>query len=415
MKKEKYIFFGILFMLGILLLPNVNAAASLKVSLSKFEPNPAAPGQTVKIWLLVENTGDEDAKNINVNVVPDFPFSIYGDTPNKTITTLGAAKDYLIDFTLKVDNAALSGDNNLKVQFIDSTRNTLSETTIKIPVQSRDTTISIDSVKTEPSEIEPGSDGKVTISVKNMAQTSFTDLNLRLYLQANIGSTFIDLPFAPLDSGSEKRIYRIDPNQIVDFTYDLKAYPDAASKVYKIPFLLTYYASQGNQQNKSDYIGIVVNSAPEISAIVDKTDILSNKRSGLLTIKFVNKGLSDVKFLNVIMQKSNDYNLLSDSDTTYVGNLVSDDYQTVDYTMDITSTKGTINIPVELQYRDADNKYYDTIENVTLNIIDSSKLNQASGKSSNVSLIIIIVIVVAIGVWIYFRSRSKKNKKAQFG
>jgi ATP-dependent Zn protease len=113
-----------------------------------------------------------------------------------------------------------------------------------------------------------------------------------------------------------------------------------------------------------------------------------------------------------VLQKSADFDLLSNSDTTYVGNLVSDDYQTAEYTIDIKSKANTISVPVVLQYMDSNNKYYEKNFNVQLNLIDNNKINP---KSSGGSLITIIVIVlIAGGIWYFLKRRSKKNKKGQF-
>ena len=64
----------------------VAAAPSLQVSLSKYEPYPASPGDTVKVWLLVQNTAPDStkdvAKNVVVELVPEYPFSLYGDSVN---------------------------------------------------------------------------------------------------------------------------------------------------------------------------------------------------------------------------------------------------------------------------------------------------------------------------------------------
>ena len=79
--------------------------------------------------------------------------------------------------------------NRLKVRVSDSANGIQIEKTLAVFVQSRDATIAIDSVKMVPEEIVPGSDGKITITVTNKAPTSFTDLNLKLYLQATVGAT----------------------------------------------------------------------------------------------------------------------------------------------------------------------------------------------------------------------------------
>jgi len=408
---------NMVWIIGILLVamivPSVLADASVSVSVSKYDPYPATPGQTLKVWILVQNTGDQDAKNVNVEFVPQAPFSLYNDDAIKTIPILGAQKDYLVDYNLKVDDNAVEGDNNLKIKYgydMSSTQ----EKNLDVFVQTKDSTLSIESVTMNPAEISPGSDGTLTITVKNNAPSTMTDLSMKLQLQAIIGGTLVDLPFAPIDSGTESRIYKLESGQSSSFIYDLKAYPDAISKVYKIPFTLTYYDTLGNQKNKTDYVGVVVNGVPDISIIIDKTSIYKGKTTGTVDLKVINKGVSDIKFLNVILQKSGDYDLLSNSDTTYVGNLVSDDYQTAEYSIDIKSKGDKIMLPVLLQYRDSNNKYYEKNYNVELDLIDSSKLNPSSGVAGYSWITVIVIVLIIAGIWYYFRNKNKKNKKGQF-
>ena len=400
-------------LLAFILTPSVLATTGLSVSVSKYDPYPATPGQIVKVWLLVQNTGDTDAKDIHIELVPQAPFTLYNDNSIKNISILGVQKDYLVDFNLKVDDNAVEGINNLKIDYSAGTAFT-QEKNVDIYVQAKDSTLTIDSVRMDPTELSPGGDGTLTISVKNNAPSTMTDLSMKLQLQAIIGSTLVDLPFAPMDSGTERRIYKLESGQSTDFTYSLRAYPDAVSKVYKIPFTLTYYDSLGNAKNKTDYVGIVVNGVPDISMLVDKTDLTMQQRTGSITLKIINKGVSDVKFLNVILQKSADYELLSNTDTVYVGNLVSDDYQTTEYKLNIKSSKNTIIVPVTLQYRDSNNKYYEKSFNVELNLIDGKKLNPQTGIGGYSWISIIIVLLIGGGIWYYLRKKSKKNKKGQF-
>lgn len=391
----------------------VAAAPSLQASLSKYEPYPVAPGDTVKVWVLVQNTASNDntdtAKNVVLEFIPQYPFSIYNDQTTKTIPLLGAKKDYQVDFNIKVDEGALQGTNTFKVRVRDSNGAIQIEETMEILVQSRDTTISIESVKISPEQIAPGSEGTVTITVKNIAPNSFTDLSLKLNLQAIVGNTIVDLPFAPVDSSSEKRVYRLDPAQSAEFKYDLVVYPDAESKIYKIPFLLEYYDNLGTKKNKTDFIGLTVNSNPEISVILDKTDINNDKLAGTISLKIINKGLGDIKFLNAVLQDSEDYEIISESATNYIGNLESDDYQTIDYKISVNKGVTDINIPIKLDYRDATNKHYESTQKIQLRIIDSSKLEKVNGKGMSIT-IILVIIIIAVVAWIAYK-KIKKNKK----
>jgi hypothetical protein len=400
-------------LLVLILIPNALAYTGMTVSVSKYEPYPATPGQLVKVWLLVQNTGDNDIKDVSVEVIPQSPFTPYNQDNVQNISILGAKKDYLVDFNLKVDSNAVEGNNNLKVAYKYDTA-PLQIKDLEIYVQTKDSTLTIDSVKMNPAEISPGNDGTLTITVKNNAPSTMTDLSMKLQLQAIIGATLVDLPFAPMDSGTERRVYKLESGQSTDFTYSLRAYPDAVSKVYKIPFTLTYYDSVGTAKNKTDYVGVVVNGLPDISMLIDKTDLSMQKRTGSITLKIINKGVSDIKFLNVVMQKSSDFELLSNTETTYVGNLVSDDYQTADYKINVLSKANKINVPITLQYRDSNNKYYEKNFNVELNLVDDTKLNPKNGIGGYSWISIIVILLIGGGIWYYFKNKNKKNKKGQF-
>ncbi|MGV8172490.1 MAG: COG1361 S-layer family protein [Candidatus Woesearchaeota archaeon] len=411
MKKDYMI--GILgLLLIIMLVPNVLAETGMSISVSKYEPYPATPGQTVKVWLLLQNTGDTDLKGITVEAISQSPFTPYNQENVKTIDLLGAHKDYLIDFNLKIDDNAVEGYNDLRIRY-GFAGGTIQQKTVELYVQTRDSTLTIEDVSMEPSEISPGTDGTLTITIKNNAPSTMTDLSMKLQLQAIIGAALVDLPFAPIDSGTERRIYMLESGKSTEFQYNLRAYPDAVSKVYKIPFTLTYYDSLGNAKNKTDYVGVIVNGVPDISVIIDKTDLTMQTRNGIITLKIINKGVSDMKFLNVILKDSQDFEVLSNSDTTYVGNLVSDDYQTAEYRINVKSKENTINMPVTLQYRDANNRYYEKIFNVELNLIDSKKI-ESNNKGGFPWLIVIIILVIVGGIWYYFKNKNKKNKKGQF-
>jgi hypothetical protein len=411
MKKINMILFVAL-MTTLILVQNVYATG-MTVSLSKYEPYPASPGQTVKVWLLVKNIGNTDLKDVTIEAIPQSPFTPYNQESKKTIEILGAYKDYLIDFNLKVDSDAVEGYNNLKIRY-GFTGGAIQEKNIEIYVQTKDATLTIEDVIVNPGEISPGSDGTLTLVVRNDAPTAMTDLNMKLQLQAIIGSTIVDLPFAPIDSSAEKRIFMLEPGKSAQFTYNLRVYPDAVSKVYKIPFTLTYYDGLGNEKEKSDYIGIIVNGVPDMSTVIDKTDLTMQNRNGMISLKVINKGVSDIKFLNVILEDTSDYDILSNSRNVYVGNLVSDDYQTIEYRLNILSKEDKILFPVTLQYRDSNNKYYEEKINVEFLMIDGKKLNPGKGIGGYSWITIILLLLVVGGFWYYRRKCGRSNKKGQF-
>jgi len=73
--------------------------------------------------------------------------------------------------------------------------------------------------------------------------------------------------------------------------------------------------------------------------------------TGTVSIKFVNKGATDARFLNIILKKSDDYETIS-SDNVYIGDLDSDDYETADFKINVKRLKSSkLNIPVHFEFQ----------------------------------------------------------------
>lgn len=59
----------------------------VKVTQLKYEPYPVEPGTYFTMWLRVDNIADEDAENVQVEVVDNYPFKIEGEK-TKTVGKL---------------------------------------------------------------------------------------------------------------------------------------------------------------------------------------------------------------------------------------------------------------------------------------------------------------------------------------
>ena len=144
----------------------------------------------------------------------------------------------------------------------------------------------------------------------------------------------------------------------------------------------------------------------------ERLDVRIAINSGEVTIKFVNKGVSDIKFLYVKIEESDDYELLS-SDDSYIGNIDSDDFETADFRLFVESTdKKQVLLPIILEYKDTNNNdYKDSIE-LALNLYTAAEAKKLGLKNENGFVgILIVIIIVAIGLW-YYRKQRKNKKKA---
>jgi hypothetical protein len=405
---------------------NTIQGSVISVTLLNQDPDPVEPGSYVEIRWKVENFGDGDANNFTVELLPSFPFSL--DANEDAVKSMGTIKglqadewQHTVKYKVRVSNDAVEGVNTVKLKYsyMDS-RNVRQQSTKEFDVEVRtlDATLGIDSITITPSVLEPGKNGQVQIKVKNLADSTLKQVSVRLDLTlaslasaTSASSALLDvLPFANVGSATEKKVAYLNPSSEAIFSYDLVVYPDAVSRVYKVPIIITFYDEQGTSYVKTDLVGIVVGSRPELEVVLDSYDFTLPGTSGRATVKFINKGVSNIKFVTVKVLEDNDHKLLS-ADTDYVGNIESDDFQTSDFKVYVEPTAGQkVSIPLEVTYKDANNNDYK--KNITLyaNLYSNQQAKELGIQSSSKwPWYLGAIVVVVIGFFVIRGMRKKKT------
>jgi len=151
----------------------------------------------------------------------------------------------------------------------------------------------------------------------------------------------------------------------------------------------------------------MVKSPPKLFANVDSSELYIGNGIGKVSIEFVNNGLSDIKFLTVELGDSVDYDIV-ESNKKYIGDLDSDDFESIDYRLKLTSEKREILLPLHITYKDSlNNDYSETLE-LELKIRTAEELGR---ESSNTLTIVVVLIVIIIIVYIIYRKYKKKKRK----
>lgn len=380
----------------------------LKISIIRYEPSPASPGSYFDLWLRAEALysaySNNDLQNLKIELTPEFPFFLSSDeNAVKDIGTLKEGSIAEFKYRINVDKDAIEGTNNLKFKYT-STVNTggLISPSLGIEIQSLAPILLIKNIESIPTQIPPGSTAKVNMTIENLANSLLKDITLSL----NLSST--ETPISPIGSVTEKRIVKINALSEENVVFDVIVSADAESKVYKIPIKLIYFDALGNEYTKTDIIGLVVGDKPDITVNIEKSEIIKAGSSGEVTFNIINKGTVGVKFLNVELKPSNNYEILSTFNEIYVGTLDSDDFETAEFNIYIKN-KGELTFPLILEYRDANNNKYTQDENVTLRIYSSLEVRKYNlGENGNSKIILILVVIVIA----YFGYKRWKKKKA---
>ena len=177
--------------------------------------------------------------------------------------------------------------------------------------------IAIESFESSPGVVSPGNEIQLRIRIVNIGDDDVRNISLKLILD--------NLPLAPLKSSTEKLIEELEENEENTIIFNLISLPDAESQIYKIPVKLSY-----NNVNKDSIISIEITSEPELDIILEDSEIIKINDKGIITVKLINNGLSQTRFLNLKLLESSAYEILSPN-TVYIGEIDSQDFETEEF------------------------------------------------------------------------------------
>jgi len=175
---------------------------------------------------------------------------------------------------------------------------------------------------------------------------------------------------------------------------------------------VSYADETGASYSKEDVISLKIASSPDLLATVDSTNIYSKNKAGDVTIKIVNRGLTNIKLLTAKLKSNDDFEVLSQQEV-YIGNIDSDDYETVDFKLDVKSREEVVNLPLVLIYMDSTNKEFIQTADISLRMFSASEAQKAGLVEKQSVGFTIMLLIVVVGLGIYFWRRRKKKKAAQ--
>ncbi|MDO8509207.1 MAG: hypothetical protein Q7S27_06005 [Nanoarchaeota archaeon] len=257
--------------------------------------------------------------------------------------------------------------------------------------------ITISSVESET--LTPGQTGSLNIELSNELEDDATSVSIRLDLT--------NLPFISIGN-SEDSIDEIDEGDEEEFSFRIKAANDIAPGDYKIPYVITYTVNT-TSVTRQGTIGITIRANADLSfsAETEKPVIGTQTR---LTLKVVNKGFADAKFVSVTIEPQG-FTLLSDKNV-YIGNIDSDDFETISF--DVVYRDQNSALVGQLEYRDFDNKIITKTISIPLTVYTKERaLELGLIEKSNTGLYIglIIALILIIVLYRVLRSRMRKAKR----
>ena len=261
--------------------------------------------------------------------------------------------------------------------------------------------LTISSVSSNPTEIQPGEKVSLDLTIDNNLDNDATDVTVSLDLK--------DVPFAPYQSSSDANFDEVREDKSKNAGFNLIASSDAASGTYKIPVKISYTIG-GVEKTGSGLISLIVVADAKLDLSVDNSVLIKGKNADL-SLKITNSGLGEARLLNVKILQASGIKIIG-SDSVYLGNIDSDDFDSADFKVSISENAGSIiSLPVKINYRDSRNKEVEESKTLTLTVYTEKQALQLGLIQKSNTLSIILGIVVIIVLYLIYRRIKKARKK----
>jgi len=265
--------------------------------------------------------------------------------------------------------------------------------------------IRVQEISMIPENIKPGEPGIINIKLINNAKAEVNDMIARLDLPSGIN---------PFNDVNVVKISQLDAFESRDFEFKIIVSPGVSEGIYKTNLVVDYtshfgvnFVGVGEEQQDNFSFGIVVRSDPIIFVEVEKSTVYRGKETGAVTIKFVNNDLADIKFLTVELEEGEDFKIIS-KNKEYVGDLDSDDFESVEFRIRAKKSKGEIKLPLKITYKDAMNNDYEDELETTFQMHSAEELGIE--KKNTFIYLLLFILIVGMGYYIYKRFFKKKRQ-----
>lgn len=371
------------------------SSTNLEMEVVRAEPMPLQAGEYADLWIRVTNTGSADASNPTFEAVDDFPFQGTENTEWSPRGGLAAGETVTWRLQVKVNENAVFGQNDLQIRKTSGNDDIWVTDNLNLSVRTDDRSLIVDNLDF-PEKVEPGSTGEMTLTLENMANSHFRNIDVNLDVS--------QIPVAPRDT-SRKRISSIGPEESENVTFNLDVDGDADNQLYKLPIQINYQNQAGQEFSVTETTGVSVGGFPNIDVDVDESDIRSSGQRGTVTFRILNRGEGQARFVGVNLEETDQYEIIS-QDSIYLGTMIADGYQTAEFDLYIEEGAENLEMPVTVNYRDGDGDQTEQF-NVTRELYSSSELSQYGINQSGGGLIpgLIVVLLIAGGIYYWRKKR----------
>lgn len=255
-----------IFILSLMILSSMNLVSSLEVnysvssyddvaiSLIKYEPYPANPGEYFDLWVKIYVGSSKYAE---VEFVENYPFSLDDDTD--LIQEFDSSGDYLLHYVVRVDKDAVEGMNELELKISSSRYDDLSVSAY-LDISVSDAQTDFDLV------VQDSSDSEISLAIANIGKNTANSMIVRIPEQEDYTTTGTNGQMVGnLDAG-DYTIVSFSLNSVKRDAGDLTIqidYTDSIGERRSITKEISLSGNSNISMNNSSISGMVAGEFPE--------------------------------------------------------------------------------------------------------------------------------------------------------
>lgn len=388
--------------------------------------NEFSPGADLMLPVMLENTGLNDikivqstiinrddlpntAKMVSVRLDPSgAPLSVksdpqmVGDIPGGSSTLVnihvkfanGAAPG-IYTVPLLVDYTFLSSAEQYGADMISYNYQTKQETIPLLLKVKSDVSIDVEDLETD--SLNVGTEGYLTLSIKN---TGFENAKKAIVRIAQNGAS----PIVPTDGS----VYIGDfgPGELKECIFKAAVSSDAEEQTYPLDVYVEYENSDGDVvTSDTETVGVPVGGKIDFEVISAPSTVYAGEKT-VIEVVYRNSGAATVYNAQARISAVDPFS--SNDDTAFLGDIASGETVTARFEMSVdpSGTFKSYGLDSEIRYRDAlDNSQISDTMKVEIEIVERSGIMT---MLSNPILLSVIAILI-IGAGYYLWSRRKKE------
>ena len=133
-------------------------SGNIRVTLLNQDPDPVRAGEIVEVRFKIENNGAQTLNDFIIELIPEYPFSLYSGTTIKNLGKLQGSQDgsdsIIVDWKLRVDSNAIEGENEIKLKYgYWGTDGAIILDNLMIDVEVEEVNFQLGSLETEPTRL----------------------------------------------------------------------------------------------------------------------------------------------------------------------------------------------------------------------------------------------------------------------